>query len=95
MVSGASPGPPRGLPGASLEPPGTILENMQRNAKKQEKTRVSPDPIWGSPGDPRRTPKSPRSGLGSGKEVKNVVFYAVPVGVIVLDVFFHRFSIDF
>ena len=39
---------PRGLPGASpgspwgsLGPPGAILEDMQRNAKKQEKKSLS------------------------------------------------------
>ena len=41
MVPGASPGPPRGLPEASLGPPGAILEDMQRNAKKQEKKSLS------------------------------------------------------
>ena len=44
-LPGGSPGPPWGLPGASLRPPGAILEDMQRNAKKQEKQKVFPDPI--------------------------------------------------
>ena len=76
MVPGASPGPPRGLPGASLGPPGAILEDMQRNAKKQEKM-VSPDPTFQKNvkfSDPGWTPKSPRSGLGSENKVKRDVF---------------------
>ena len=59
---------PWGLPGASLVPPGAISEDMQRNAKKQEKQKVSPDPIFQKNvkfSDPGWTPKSPRSGLGS------------------------------
>ena len=64
MVPGASPGPPRGLPEASLGPPGAILEDMQRNAKKQEKQKGSPDPIFQKNvkfTDPGWTPKSSRS----------------------------------
>ena len=46
MVPGVSPGPPRGLHGASLRPAEAILENMQRDTKKQEKQQGSPDPIF-------------------------------------------------
>ena len=97
MVPGASPGPPRGLPEASLGPPGAILEDMQRNAKKQEKQKVSPDPIFQKNvkfTDPGWTPKSSRSGPESEKKVKNDVLFDATVGVTVLGGFFHRFSID-
>ena len=94
-----SPGPPRGLPGASLEPPwGLHLEDMQRNTKKQEKQKGSPDPIFQKNvkfTDPGWTPKSSRSGPESEKEVKNDGFFDAPVGVTVLGGFFHRFSIKF
>ena len=63
-LPGASPGPPWGLPGA-------ILEDMQRNAKKQEKQKGSPDPIFQKNvkfTDPGWTPKSPRSGPESEKQ---------------------------
>ena len=98
MVPGASPGPPRGLPEASLGPPGAILEDMQRNAKKQEKQKGSPDPIFQKNvkfTDPGWTPKSSRSGPESEKKVENDVFFDAPVGVTVLGGFFHRCSIDF
>ena len=71
MVPGASPGAPRGLPEASLGPPGAILEDMQCNAKKQEKQKGSPDPIFQKNvkfTDPGWTPKSPRSGPESEKK---------------------------
>ena len=64
-LRGASPGPPWGLPGASLGPPEAILENMQRDTKKQEKQKGSPDPIFQKnvkSTDPGWTPKSPQSG---------------------------------
>ena len=98
MVPGASPGPPQGLPEASLGPPGAILEDMQRNAKKQEKHKGSPDPIFQKNvkfTNPGWTPKSSRSGPESEKQVENDVFFDAPVGVTVLGGFFHRFSIDF
>ena len=98
MVPGASPGPPRGLPEASLGPPGAILEDMQRNAKKQEKQKGSPDPIFQKNvkfTDPGWTPKSSRSGPESEQKVENDVFFDAPVGVTVLGRFFHRFSIEF
>ena len=98
MVPGASPGPPRGLPEASLGPPGAILEDMQRNAKKQEKQKGSPDPIFQKNvkfTDPGWIPKSPRSGPQNKKKVKNDVLFDATVGVTVLGGFFHVFSIDF
>ena len=94
MVPGASPGPPRGLPEASLGPPGAILEDMQRNAKKQEKQKGSPDPIFQKNEkftNPGWTPKSSRSGPESETKVENDVFLDAPVGVTVLG----GFSIDF
>ena len=69
---------PRGLPEASLGPPGAILEDMQRNAKKQEKQKGSPDPIFQKNvkfTDPGWTPKSSRSGPESEKEMENDVFF--------------------
>ena len=64
MVPRASPGPRRGLPGVSLKPPEAILENMQRDTKKQEKQKGSPDPIFQKNvvkfTDPGWTPKSPQ-----------------------------------
>ena len=98
MVPGASPGPPRGLPEASLGPPGAILEDMRRNAKKQETQKVSLDPICQKNvkfTDPGWTPKSSRSGPESEHEVKNDVLFDATVGVTVLGGFFHRFSINF
>ena len=98
MVPGASPEPPRGLPEASLGPPGAILEDMRRNAKKQEKQKVSPDPIFQKNVkfiDPGWIPKSSRSGPESETKVENNVFFDAPVGVTVLGGFFHRFSTDF
>ena len=98
MVPGASPGPPRGLPEASLGPPGAILEDMQRNAKKQEKQKGSPDPIFQKNvkfTDPGWTPKSSRSGPESEKKVKNDVLFDATVGVTVLGGFFHRFFVFF
>ena len=97
MVPGASPGPPRGLPEASLGPPGAILEDMQRNAKKQEKQKGSPDPIFQKNvkfTDPGWTTKLSRSGPESETKVENDVFFYAPVGMTVLGEFFHRFSID-
>ena len=97
MVPGASPGPPRSLPEASLGPPGAILEDMQRNAKKQEKQKGSPDPIFQKNvkfTDPGWTPKSPRSGPQNKKKLKNDVLFDATVGVTVLGGVFHRFSID-
>ena len=82
MVPGASPGPPRGLPEASLGPPGAILEDMQRNAKKQEKQKGSLDPIFQKNvkfTDPGWTPKLSRSGPESEQKVKNDVFLDAPV----------------
>ena len=85
MVPGASPGPPRGLPGASpvpprglpeasLGPPGAMLEDMQRNAKKQEKQTGSPDPIFQKKReiyrprlDPEIVPERPRERKRNGK----------------------------
>ena len=70
---------------------------MQRNAKKQEKQKVSPDPIFQKNvkfTDPGWTPKSSRSGPESETKVENGVCFYAPVGVTVLDGFFHRFSID-
>ena len=70
MVPGASLGPPHGLPGAFLGPPEAILENMQRDTKKQEEQKGSPDPIFQKNVkfiDPGWTPKSPRSGPESEK----------------------------
>ena len=98
MVPGASPGPPRGLPEASLGPPGAILEDMQRNAKKQEKQKGSPDPMFHKNvkfTDPGWTPKSSRSGPGSEGKVENDVLFDAPVGVTFWGGFFHQFSIDF
>ena len=77
MVPGASPGPPRRLPEAFLGPPGAILEDMQRNGKKQEKQKGSPDPIFLKNvkfTDPVWTPKSSRSGPESENKVENDVF---------------------
>ena len=93
MVPGASPGPPRGLPEASLGPPGAILEDMQRNAKKQEKQKGSPDPIFQKNvkfTDPGWTPKSSRSGPESEQKVKNDVLFDATVGVTVLGGSFFR-----
>ena len=98
MISGGSPGPPRRLPETSLGPPGAILKDMQRNAKKQETQKGSPDPIFQKKmkfTDPGWTPKSPRSGPESKKKVENDVLFDAMVGVTVLGVFFHRFSINF
>ena len=56
---------PRGLPVASLGPPEAILENMQRDTKKQEKQKGSPDPIFQKSvkfTDPGWIPKSSRNG---------------------------------
>ena len=93
---------PRGLPGASLEPPGAILEDMQRNAKKQEKQKVSPDPIFQKNvkfTDPGWTPKSSRSGPESEQKVKNDVLFDATVGVTrfgrVFPPIFHRFFVFF
>ena len=97
-LPGASPGPPRGLPEASLGPPGAILEDMQRNAKKQEKQKGSPDLIFQKNvkfTDTGWTPKSSRSGPESETKVENDMFFDAPVGVTVLGGFFHRLSIDF
>ena len=94
----ASLDPPWGLPGASLGPPDAFLDDMQHNVKKQEKRKVSLDVTFQKNvkfGDLRRTPKSPRSGPENEKNVKNDGFFDAPVGVTVLDVFFHRFSFDF
>ena len=91
-------GLPGGLPEASLGPPGAILEDMQRNAKKQEKQKVSPDPIFQKNvkfTDPGWTPKSPPSGPESEKNVKNDVLFDATVGVTVLGGFFHRFFVFF
>ena len=71
---------------------------MQRNAKKQEKQKVSPDPIFQKNvkfTDPGWTPKSSRSGPESEKTRKNDVLIDATVVVTVLGGFFHRFSIDF
>ena len=90
--------PPWGLPGASLGPPDAFLDDMQHNVKKQEKRKVSLDVTFQKNvkfRDPRRTPKSPRSGPENEKKVKNDVLFDAPVGVTVLGGFFHRFFIIF
>ena len=97
MVPRASPGPPQGLPAASLGSAEAILENMQRDTKKQEKQKGSPDSIFQTNvkfTDPGWTPKSHRSGPESEKKVKNDALFDATVGVTVLAGFFHRFSID-
>ena len=71
---------------------------MQHNVKQQEKRKVSLNVNFQKNvkfGDPRRTPKSPRSGPENEKKVKNDGFFDAPVGVTVLDVFFYQFSFDF
>jgi len=71
---------------------------MQRNAKKKEKQKVSPDPIFQKNvkfTDPGWTPKSSRSGPESEKKAENNFFVDATVGVTVLGRFFHRFSIGF
>ena len=71
---------------------------MQRDTKKQEKQKGSPDPIFQKNvkfTDPGWTPKSPRSGPESEQKVKNDVLFDATVGVTVLGGFFHRFSINF
>ena len=71
---------------------------MQRDTKKQEKQKGSPDPIFQKHvkfTDPGWTPKSSRSGPESETKVENDVFFDAPVGVTVLGGVFHRFSIDF
>ena len=70
---------------------------MQRDTKKHEKQKGSPDPVFQKNvkfTDPGWTPKSPRSGPESEKKVKNDVLFDATVGVTVLGGFFHRFSID-
>ena len=91
---GPSPGPPRGLPGTSLGPPEAILENMQRDMKKQEKQNGSPDPIFQKNvkfTDPGWTPKSSRSGPESENKVESDVFLMPRWGCQ----FWAGFSIDF
>ena len=98
MIEKRTKNGPRGLPEASLGPPGAISEDMQRNAKKQEKQKGSPDLIFQKNvkfTDPGWTPKSSRSGPESENKVENDVFVDAPVGVTVLGGFFHRFAIDF
>ena len=94
MVPGASPGAPRGLPEASLGPPGAIFEDMQRNAKKQEKLKGSPDPIFQKKRDiyrPRLHPEIVPEWPWERKNMKNDVLFYATVGVTVLV----GFSIDF
>ena len=102
-LPGASPGPPRGLPEASLGPPGAILEDVQRNAKKQEKQKGSPDPIFQKNvkfTDPGWTPKSSRSGPESEKKSGKRYFFLMPrwggdrFRRFVLSIF-HRFFVFF
>ena len=86
------------LPRASLGPPDAFLDDMQHNVKKQEKRKVSLDVTFQKNvkfRDPRRIPKSPRSGPENEKKVKNDVLFDAPVGVTVLGGFFHRFFIIF
>ncbi len=71
---------------------------MQRDTKKQEKQKGSPDSIFQKNvkfTDPGWTPKSPRSGPESETKVTIDVLFDATVGVIVLGGFLHRFSIDF
>ena len=73
IVPGAFPGPPRGLPGASLEPPEAILENSNATRKNKKKQKVSPDPIFQKNvkfTDSGWTPKSLRSGPESEKKTE-------------------------